>query len=183
MGIEAATHGSTMSFQQRAQSLGIPIHYDDYTFGTHTWAYWARDLRDYVPSLMQVFAHPPTPPAPVTYQSIDQRWSQWGWSVSLQRQQAQEFSWLSGADARGFALRGSGTAAVTTPAFYKPGSAKLVTVSSVTGTSAFLVHADRTGRLQLTVPLDPAAAPAVIGVPAEVLPGTTTVVTVQPAAR
>jgi hypothetical protein len=183
MGIEAATHGSTMSFQQRLQSLGIPSHYDDYMLGTHTWPYWARDLRDYVPSLMRIFARPSRPPSQATYQSIDQGWSQWGWSVSVQRQQAQEFSWLSGADARGFALRGSGTATVTTPAFYKPGSAKVVTLSDVSGRRAFLARADRDGRLRLTVPLDPAAAPAVVGVPAEVLPGTTTVVTIRPASR
>jgi len=183
LAIESATPGSTMSFQQRAQSLGIPIHYDDYTFGTHTWPYWARDLRDYVPSLLRIFAHPQRPPCRVTYQSIDQRWSQWGWTVSLERAHPQEFSWLNGADALGFALRGSGTATVTTPPFYKPGSAKVVTLSDVSGQRAFLARVDRDRRLRLTVPLDPAAAPAIIGVPAEVPPDTPTVVTIRPAVR
>jgi S-formylglutathione hydrolase FrmB len=181
MGIEGATHGSTMSFWQRLQSLGIPSHLDDYVLGTHTWPYWARDLREFVGPMMQIFADPPSPPAKVAYQSIDQHWSQWGWTVSLQRAQAQEFTWLSDADAQGFALRGSGTGTVTTPAFYTPGSTQLVTLSDVTGPSSFVAQADSGGRLQLTVPLGPAAAPAVVGVPAELPPGSTTVVTVEPA--
>src|SRR5205807_6015508 len=161
MGIEAATHGSTMSFVQRAQSLGVPFHEDDYTFGTHTWPYWARDLREYIGPLMQIFARPPAPPSRVTYQSIDGRWTQWGWSVSVERPQAQEFSWLSGADRQGFSVRGTGTATVTTPAFYKPRSAKIVTLSGPSGRRTLIARVDRSGRLRLTVPLGPAAAPAV----------------------
>src|SRR3954447_12236657 len=56
MGIEFLTHGSTISFVQRAQDQGVPVHLNDYEFGTHQFAYWARDLRDYLGPLMTMFA-------------------------------------------------------------------------------------------------------------------------------
>lgn len=59
--IEFITHLSTLSFTQRAQRTGVPYHLDDYVFGTHTFPYWAQDLREFVPRMMQVFAHPSTP--------------------------------------------------------------------------------------------------------------------------
>ena len=90
-GIELATHGSTISFVQRAQDQGVPVHLDDYVVGTHSWPYWARDLRQYLVPLMATFASPPDAPPSVSYQSIDRQWSQWGWSVALQRRAEQQF--------------------------------------------------------------------------------------------
>ncbi|MBV8297361.1 MAG: esterase family protein, partial [Acidimicrobiia bacterium] len=127
MGIEAATHGSTLSFAQRAQLLNVPIHLEDYGNGTHTWPYWARDLTQYLPPLMATFASPPTPPATTSYQSIDKSWLQWRWSVAIQRSPEQQFSALTGASAAGFTLSGTGTANVVTPPFYGPNAPERVT--------------------------------------------------------
>ena len=184
-GIELATHGSTISFVQRAQQLGVPVHLDDYVYGTHTWPYWARDLREYLVPLMATFAAPPAHPASVSYQSIDKHWSQWGWTVDVARSAAQQFSDLTDAQPSGFALRGTGTAAVTTPAFYPPGSTWTVTMATSLASSVTSVVADAEGRLQLTVPLGVDApgvgGAAVMGVPSAPTTGAVTTVTIASA--
>ena len=181
-GIESLTHGSTISFVQRAQQLGVPVHLDDYMFGTHTWAYWARDLREYLGPLMNTFAHPQPPPPSVSYQSIDKSWSQWGWSVAVQRSAVQQFSDLSDAQRDGFTLRGVGTADVTTPGFYRPGSVSKVTMDSPFGHTVTTAVADAAGRLHLTVPLGvdvpEAGGAAVIGVPSASTTGASTTVSI-----
>lgn len=162
-GIEALTHGSTISFVQRAQDQGVPVHLDNYVFGTHAWPYWARDLRAYLTPLMATFAHPPAVPSTVSYQSIDKAWSQWGWSVSLDRPTLQQFSYLTDANAGGFTLQGTGTATVVTPAFYPPGSSAEVTLTGTGGPVRVATTADADGRLHLTVPLGGDALPAAVG--------------------
>jgi hypothetical protein len=73
---------------------------------------------------------------------------------------------------------------VTTPANYEPGATATVTMSGLNGTTTIDVVADPTGRLQLTVPLDPLPVPgaiggaAVMGVPDVPPTGNTTTVTV-----
>src|SRR5437870_4717967 len=153
MGIEWLTYNSTQSFYQRAQQQGIAVHMNDYMFGTHSWPYWARDLREYVGPMMQTFANPPMAPASISYESVDQSWTQWGWSVSLQRPAAQQFSRLRDAGAGGFTLVGTGTATVVTPPFYAPGSLQTVTLSGLTGMSTSQAAADDSGRLHVTVPI------------------------------
>jgi S-formylglutathione hydrolase FrmB len=185
MGIEAATHGSTLSFAQRAQLQNVPIHLNDYGAGTHTWPYWARDLKQYLPPLMSTFAAPPAPPSTTSYQSIDKAWSEWGWGVSVQRSAAQQFSSLTDAAAGGFTLSGSGVAAVVTPTFYTPNAPEHVTISTPTGAATTIVNADGGGQLHLTVPLapdvpGPLGSAAIIGVPG-VPPWPSTTVTVTPA--
>jgi S-formylglutathione hydrolase FrmB len=150
MGIEALTHISTLGFHQRLVQLRIPSVLDDYVFGTHTFPYWARDLRWYLPALMRTFADPSPDPAVVSYAAIERNWTQWGWSVSMKRPSAWEFSRLSGADAGGFTLRGSGKATVTTPPFYRSGAAAEVTLA---GSRTVKVRVDSAGRLTITFPL------------------------------
>jgi hypothetical protein len=173
-----------VSFVQRAQDLGVPVHYEDYTFGTHSWPYWARDLREYIGPMMQTFAHPPAAPATTSYQSIDKSWSQWGWSVTVNRPEAQQFSSLADGRREGFTLQGTGTARVATPPLYRPGSVATVTFANTSGPplAPATAVADASGRLHLTVRLsstavpDAVGSPAVIGVP--LVPpwgGTTTV--------
>lgn len=185
VGIESLTHGSTMSFVQRAQQLGVPVHLNSYVYGTHTWPYWSRDLREYLGPLMDTFAHPPAPPASVSYQSIDKSWSHWGWSVVVERSAVQQFSDLGGAQRDGFTLRGIGTATVSTPAFYAPGSVFEVTMASTLARTVTSAVADAAGRLQLTVPLGVdvpgAGGAAVMGVPSAPTTGASTTVTIAAA--
>jgi hypothetical protein len=156
------------------------VHLDDYVYGTHTWPYWARDLRQYLVPLMTTFASPAPLPSTVSYQSIDKTWAQWGWTVVVNRTAAQQFSALNDASSTGFSIHGSGTASVTTPAFYVPGATLHVTTSGPLGASTSTATADASGRLQLSVSLGPALPTvAVVGVPT-VPPGAATV-TISPA--
>ena len=151
-GIEAITHLSTLSFTSTADRVGVAYYLDDYVFGTHTWPYWAQDLRDLVPRLMQVFAAPSTP-ATICYESIDPTWTQWGWTVANHRAQARAFSDLTDAGASGFTLRGFGSATVTTPAFYQPGSTHPVVITAPLGSTSAQAVADAAGRLTIDVGL------------------------------
>jgi S-formylglutathione hydrolase FrmB len=148
VGIEALTHQSTLTFHRRIQRLGIPSRFDDYTFGTHTFPYWARDLRQEIGPLMRAFARPARPPARVSYTSIDRSWTQWGWTISFDRRAPREFSELSGAASTGFTLTSSGTATVTTPAAYRPGTRYTITTRSRRITAT----AGPSGRLTFTLP-------------------------------
>ena len=149
--IEKLTYASTSAFHSHLVAEQIPSYYNDYVDGTHTFPYWARDLREYIAPLMESFAHP-TAPKSISFTSIDPSWSQWGWSVSLHRP-ARAFSTLTNAGQRGFGLRGTGTAAITTPAAYKPSSPATVSVVGVSGTKTLRLRADRSGRLHVSVPL------------------------------
>lgn len=151
-GIEGMTHISTLSFVRAARNAGLPYYLDDYKYGTHIWPYWARDLRDLVPRFMQVFANPVTP-AKISYKSVDPSWTQWGWSVVDQRGQKRAFSNLTAADAEGFTLKAFGTATVTTPATYVPGSLHAVVIRDSSGTRTIGVVADPGGRLTVSVNL------------------------------
>ena len=155
-GIEALTHASTQHFHDHLQAEGIPSTYNDYVFGTHTWAYWSRDLRELIGPLTRTFAHPSTPRV-ISYRSVDRTWTQWGWSVSVTRPAAQEFSALAGADRHGFDLTGTGTAVVTTPAFYRPGAAMDVSVSTAPGVQHLRVGPE--GQLVIDVPLGAGPSP------------------------
>lgn len=150
--IEGAVYQSTLNFHNHLVAEGIPSYYDDYVYGTHSWGYWARDLRWYVPMMMNDFAHPQSP-STISYMSIDKTWSQWGYTVSMNRTAAQEFSSLDNGTPAGFDFSGTGTATVTTPGQYTPGSQLTVTVNGPEGTSTEQLVAGTDGAVTLAVPL------------------------------
>src|SRR3954463_15759729 len=153
-GIEMLVHQSTQYFHQHLLKAGIPHFYDDYTDGTHSWGYWARDLRQFMDPMMAAFASPTTPQS-VSYTSIDRSWKQWDWSVSWTRSSDQQFSTLDGATADGFTLTGAGTARVVTPPFYPPGAILSVTVDPQTAApgSSGTATVGGDGRLSLDLTL------------------------------
>jgi S-formylglutathione hydrolase FrmB len=160
-GIEGATHESTEYFLMHARAAHIPAYVYDYGRGTHTWPYWARDLRRFVPMLMRTFADPPPQPSTVSYTSIDPTWSQWGWQVSLKRSAAQQFSTLSDAGPDGFTITGSGRVMVVTPPVYAPGSTCRVdeSQSGRNSASGFAGGATADGHGRLHIELSLAATP------------------------
>ncbi|WP_141579869.1 alpha/beta hydrolase family protein [Actinomadura sp. WMMA1423] len=164
IGIEALTHVSTVSFHRRLDALEIPSRYDDHVLGTHTFPYWARDLREHIGPLMRTFAAPPRPPAKTSYRSVDPAWSQWGWTISLKRPEAQKFSVLSDASSAGFALRASGTATVTTPAYYRPGTRVVIGVTRGRTHKVIKTAAGPSGRLTFTLPHARGTATALVGI-------------------
>ncbi len=153
--IEAACWDMMTSLHQRLDALGIAHVWNDYGAGGHAWFYWQRDLRDFLPRLLERFASPVPPPAPFAHTSIDPTYSVWGWTVTLDRPTT-EFSALRDAGPGGFTLTGSGAATVTTGPDHEPGSRHTVTVTDADGTRANEVAADEHGRLTVDVSLGPA---------------------------
>lgn len=149
--IETLTHLSTVAFHGHLDQAGIPHHYDNYVFGTHSFPYWAQDFREYLPRLMDRFAHPSTP-AVITYASTDKTYAQWGWGVAVHRSLAERLTRLTGASAAGFGFTGSDAATVVTPPLYAPGKTRTVRIKRNLTTSTVVVKADRTGRLTIAVP-------------------------------
>jgi S-formylglutathione hydrolase FrmB len=154
MAIEALVHTDNVDFHNRLLALGIPSLYDDYGPGTHSWPYWVRDLQWSIVSIMAAFAHPPAPPARVTYTIAEARYSVFGWTVTMHRT-AEEFSTLEEAGKRGFALAGSGSGTVVTPPMFVPGASYQLTLRGQTASSILTAVADAAGRLQVEVPLGP----------------------------
>jgi S-formylglutathione hydrolase FrmB len=142
-------------FQARLNALGIPAYFDDYGDGTHSWPYWARDLRWSIGRIMFDFAHPAPDPPQFTYTSADAAYSVYGWDVRMHRR-AREFSTLADAGRRGFDLSGSGSATVVTPATYRPGTRYRVVMSGDRARRrTALITARKDRRLLLIVPLGP----------------------------
>jgi S-formylglutathione hydrolase FrmB len=150
--IEGAVHNMSVSLHQRLDALGITHVWDDYGPGTHSWPYWQRDLRLELPAIARAFAQPERRRA-FTYTSSDAAFGVYGWRVAMHRPAA-ELATLANASARGFELRGSGSATVTTARRYRPGARYRVS----TGATGRAMRADRRGRLRLEVPLGPANA-------------------------
>jgi S-formylglutathione hydrolase FrmB len=150
--IEAMTHASTDTFIEHLNAARIPYRVYDYGSGSHTWPYWARDFKRFLPVLMQRFAHPPATRHHVYYRGIQGRWSEFGWQVRLHRPQV-AFTTLSHADHRGFRLSGVGSALVTTPRDYVAHRSYRVTI----GSSHRTVRATRNDRLRIDVPLGTSA--------------------------
>lgn len=152
--IEAGVHALTTNWKVAADAAGIPVSYDDYGPGTHSWPYWKRDLQQVIGPVSALLGRPPAVPARKAFTSADDPWSQWGYRVAIARP-AREFSTLARADASGFALSGSGTATVLTPPAYRRGSLHRVSLSGPAAHRTFSARADRRGRLHLRVPLGP----------------------------
>jgi len=152
--IESGVYQLNVLFHDRLQALHIPSLYDPYGNGTHSWPYWARDLRWSIGPLMQDFTHPPKTPRRITYASAEMQYAVFGWRVTMHRK-VLEFSTLGHAGRRGFVLQGSGSATVTTPASYRHGKRYKVKIRWQGGKTARAVRADRRGRLTIKVPLGP----------------------------
>jgi S-formylglutathione hydrolase FrmB len=152
--IEAGVEQLTTMFHNRLEALAIPSSFTDYGPGTHSWPYWARDLRWSIGAIMSSFAHPPPAPSAVTYMSADPVYAVFGWRVTTHRK-VREFSNLKGASTTGFTLQGSGSATVLTPARYRDLTRYRVGVVSGSGTATRVLRSDRHGRLTIQVPLGP----------------------------
>lgn len=143
-GVEATARRNTVSFHERLGALGIGHLFDDYGPGTHSWPYWARDLRASLPSIADAFAHPPAAPARITYRSAEPAYAAYGWDVAFERA-GLAWSRLVRAGRRGFTLEGSGTVVVRTPAFFP--KRRLVRVDD--GRRRYRLRADGAGRLAI----------------------------------
>ena len=155
--IEVAAHESTTYFTEAARQDRVPVTFTDYGPGTHSWPYWARDLKAYLPRLQQVFDEHRRPPQRVDYRSTDDAWSQWGWRVVSTG--GPGWTGLQHAGARRLTFTGR-SAVVVTPARYTPRRAYAVTW--LRGSGPTMARADANGRLTLTVTAEHGLAQATI---------------------
>jgi S-formylglutathione hydrolase FrmB len=151
--IESATHYSTDAFITHLKQQHVPYQVYDYGSGTHSWPYWARDLRKFLPVMMHRIAHP-VAHHHTYYTTIQRHWSEFGWRVRIDRPDRLAWSTLSRARTDscggGFRLTGTGTATIRTPAtFDNRQAAYFATISG----DFHPEKPDRHGRLTLTVPL------------------------------
>jgi S-formylglutathione hydrolase FrmB len=151
--IEAGVETMAKNVHRRLRQLRIPHVFDDYGPGQHLWPYWNRDLAQTLPAIMARFRKRSRPPARFTFRAAEPRYSVYGWTVSIRRP-APEFSRLAHATRAGFALSGSGSATVTTPALFKPrGRYRVTTGKQGAAPDTYPVVADRRGRVRVVVPL------------------------------
>jgi S-formylglutathione hydrolase FrmB len=152
--VEADVHEQSVSLHERLVELGFPHVWDDYGPGSHAWPYWQRDLRETLPDIMRTFAHPPAPPSPFDYRSIDPEYGAFGWHVAVERP-ALEFSELRDANARGFQLLGSGSATVATAALFARSAPVTATIRTGAGSETKSLTADAAGRVSVPVEIGP----------------------------
>ncbi len=153
--IEALVSTDNIYFHNRLTSLGIkPVVYDPYGDGTHSWPYWARDLRWSIGDIMADFEHPAPNPTSFSYESGRPSYTIYGWQVTMQRKVA-EFSTISPTGKTAFTLAGSGSGTVTTPAVYTRYARYRVTVRSRSDTTTQTYETGAGRTLTITVPLGP----------------------------
>jgi len=150
--IETIVFGATERLDRYLTEAGIGHEYHYYGGGTHTWPYWARDLREYMKPLMRRFAHPPDRPRKITFKAAEDDFRAWGWKVQLDRPEP-AFANLVHARRFGFALSGTGHASVVTPPYYRDGAIMRVTTRGhgVYRNEEITVGTD--DRLRITLPL------------------------------
>lgn len=129
--------------------------------GGHSWRWWPKWLRErHLPLFFPLLADPELatkpvktsgPRLPFRYRSIAERFSVYGYDVTVSRD-ASEFLDLESVNARGFTVRGSGTATIVTAGIYRPG--RKYVIGGAGGTSR-TVRADARGRLRIVVDLGP----------------------------
>lgn len=151
-GIETLTYGATRLFHGHLGGARLPHTYVDYGPGTHIWAYWARDLVEYLDLLAARFAAPPPAPRAISYLTAAGDWQRWGWHVRLTRSTA-GFSHLQWASRRGFALTGTGGAVVRTPPLWAPGTRLRVSTRGEGVASGTVIRVGADGRAEIDVPL------------------------------
>ena len=159
--IEGGTSLSTHAFDRDLTNAGIPHYLKDYVFGTHNFPYWAQDLREYMPRLLDRFAHPSAPPAAVDYQSIDKSFAQWGWSVDVVRVKPEAMTELRAATVAGFQVKGADPTIVTTPALYPPNSTRTVKIVSSGTSTTRILTTDAQGRLSVKISLGVLGLPTI----------------------
>jgi S-formylglutathione hydrolase FrmB len=149
--IEAGVYMGSVDLNAELNTLGIPHLWHDYGAGCHTPENFERELKDTFQVFTSELADPPAAPNPFSYESIEPRFTIYGWQIVADPKRALEFMHLQNAGSRGLTLIGSGTTTVTTPPLFR--GMRTVTLTNATPTVAIPTRA---GRITFTVDLGPA---------------------------
>jgi hypothetical protein len=119
--------------------------------GTHSWPYWLRDLRHFLPLMERTFTHPLRSPPRVAfdYRTAGHTAEIWGWRFVVDHSR-REFTYLTNVSKRGLTITGHGRLAVTTAPVYRARRMYLITIH---GTPTRRVRADPYRRLRFAVDL------------------------------
>ncbi len=122
-----------------------------YGRGTHSWPYWLRDLRHFLPLMEHTFAHPLPSPSQVAfdYRTASRTAEIWGWRFAIDHEH-REFTYLTNVSKRGLTITGHGRLVVTTAPLYRAGRTYIITIH---GTPPRRVRAGSYRRLRFTVDL------------------------------
>lgn len=151
--VEADVHQDSVDLETRLDELGIPHLWQDYGPGCHTPPNFEREIADTIDTFTEEFEHPPAPPAPFDYESVEPSFSVWGWSLAADPARALEWMRMEDVSARSLTLVGSGTTTVTSPPLFR-GATKV----ALSGADQSTVRPSREGRITFTVDLGPADA-------------------------
>lgn len=143
------TRPGSVSFARALDRAGVPYRGDLDGCGIHSFRYFEAYLHDFWPEMTAAFGA--APPRSFDYRRADPRFSVWGWSFEADPRRAPEFLHIRGASRGGLRITGSGTASITTAAYWQPG--RRVRVSH--GRTASVVRAGADGRLRFTADLGP----------------------------
>ncbi|MDX6666092.1 MAG: hypothetical protein QOG68_2298 [Solirubrobacteraceae bacterium] len=148
---ENEIHTVSVSFHDQLLADGIPHFWKDYGPGCHGIPEFRQEFADSLPGIESVFEHPRSAPKTFSYESIEPRFTIWGWRVDADPARALEFLQVRHAGRRGLTLVGSGTTRVTTPPFFRGIDA----VAVVTADGTRVLSPDGDGRLAFSVSLGP----------------------------
>jgi S-formylglutathione hydrolase FrmB len=148
---EAVIERQSASTAARLQALGIARTFDDYGPGAHSWPYWRRDLSQWLPELMKVFAAPPALPTPFTYTSVEQRFTMRGYTLQAGTP-TPALRTLEGVAPLGFRLTSPDPVTVRTAARYARRGRYRVVIRAAGRTIRHVVRASAQGRLLFAVP-------------------------------
>ena len=158
-GIEKIVYLSTVEMEFQLLKYHIKFYADNYDPGTHSWPYWQRDLQLALPMILADFNDKAAWPTQFTYSSISDVFSQWGYTVTFRRKDA-EFGTLVQLSKTHFLVKGSGSANITTPAFFSPNTKFAIQVQTKAANSSVLNHlstvtSNSKGQLNLSLYLGP----------------------------
>jgi S-formylglutathione hydrolase FrmB len=149
---EPAIMAANQAFSSALTDAGIP-HQFHVREGNHTWRYWDRDVREWLPHVLKVLRGARAVHQPPAYRSADRTFEVWGWRVDTNNRPL-EFLEVRRFSRSGFTALGSGVISVATPPYYKAGTVKRIRVGSAT----HIVRVGRNGRLRFDVNLGAAHA-------------------------
>lgn len=147
--VETGIHQESLTLHQRLRSLRIPHDWRDYGAGTHTWPYFNRSLRWFLPGQVRRFAHPAPDPRSFVFVSAENDIDVYGFRGRADRGYLEINRWSVSRDRVCF--EGSGGARVTTQPRYSPRSSYDVVVTLRGRRQPLRVRADDTGRLSFAM--------------------------------
>jgi esterase/lipase superfamily enzyme len=149
--VEALIWQMNRRFAAALHAARVPFRAYFYGQGAHSWRYWLRDLRHFLPLMEHAFRHPPPSPPRVafSYRSASKTTEIWGWTFAIARR-SRRFTYFTDVSKRGLTVTGQGLLTVTTAPLYKAHRSYTITLR---GTPPRQVRSSRHERLKFTVDL------------------------------